>query len=70
MNLACLLLSLILSHQLHPFCQQRPIVEYCKALGIVVQAYCPVIRGQLDDPLFIELAAKVRYPTPVIANYT
>jgi len=31
--------------ELHPFCQQKPIVEYCKANSIVVQAYCPIVRG-------------------------
>ncbi|KAI6000760.1 Aldo/keto reductase [Pisolithus albus] len=33
--------------ELHPLCQQRPIVEYCRAHAIVVQAYCPIIRGQM-----------------------
>lgn len=46
--------------QLHPFCQQQPIVDYCKARNIFVQAYCPIIQGQqLDDPRFKPLADKV-----------
>ncbi|KAJ7901991.1 Aldo/keto reductase [Mycena olivaceomarginata] len=35
--------------ELHPLCQQRPIVEYCKANSIVIEAYCPIIRGQMDN---------------------
>lgn len=46
-------------NKLQPFCQQRPIVEYCEKHNIVIQAYCPVIRGKLDNPLFLELAKKV-----------
>lgn len=46
--------------QLHPFCQQRPIVAYCSEHGIVVQAYSPLIRGQLDHPVLAQLAEKVR----------
>lgn len=46
--------------QLHPFCQQKPIVAYCREHGIVVQAYSPLIRGKMDHPVFIELAKKVR----------
>ena len=45
--------------QLHPFCQQKDIVAYCLEHDIVVQAYSPLIRGRLDDPIFAQLAAKV-----------
>ncbi|TEB30297.1 Aldo/keto reductase [Coprinellus micaceus] len=44
--------------ELHPYCQQREIVEYCREKGMVVQAYCPVLRGQMEHPVFEELASK------------
>jgi len=44
--------------ELHPFCQQKPIVEYCNKNNIVVQAYTPLLRGAMDDPVIQELATK------------
>ncbi|EPQ52901.1 Aldo/keto reductase [Gloeophyllum trabeum ATCC 11539] len=44
--------------ELHPFCQQKPIVEYCRAHNIVVQAYSPLVRGKLDDAVITALAQK------------
>ncbi|KAI0728950.1 Aldo/keto reductase [Fomitopsis betulina] len=42
--------------ELHPFCQQRPIVEYCRERGIAVQAFCPLVRGKFSDPVLQEVA--------------
>ncbi|KAG1742127.1 NADP-dependent oxidoreductase domain-containing protein [Suillus lakei] len=42
--------------ELHPFCQQRPIVDYCREHSIVVQAYCPIIRGKMDHPIIQTIA--------------
>jgi diketogulonate reductase-like aldo/keto reductase len=53
----------IVSSQLHPFLQQTEIVKYCNENNIVVQAYCPIIRGQMDDPTITALATKVRILT-------
>jgi diketogulonate reductase-like aldo/keto reductase len=44
--------------QLHPFNQQRPIVEYCRQHGIVVAAFCPLVRGKMDEPALVEIAKK------------
>jgi len=44
--------------ELHPFCQQKPIVEYCRANNILVQAYTPLVRGKLDDPVITSTASK------------
>ncbi|KAJ4301189.1 hypothetical protein N0V90_003280 [Kalmusia sp. IMI 367209] len=45
--------------ELHPWCQQREIVEYCKNNDIVVEAYCPIVRNQkADDKTLNEIATK------------
>jgi diketogulonate reductase-like aldo/keto reductase len=45
--------------QLHPLCQQQPIVSYCQQHSIAVQAYCPILRGKMDHPVIQEISAKV-----------
>lgn len=32
--------------ELHPWCQQRDIVDYCKSHNIIVQAYCPLVKAK------------------------
>ncbi|KAL1878929.1 hypothetical protein Plec18167_004224 [Paecilomyces lecythidis] len=45
--------------QLHPWSQQRVIVDYCKKHGIVVEAYSPLVRNyKANDPTLVELAQK------------
>ncbi|OBZ72778.1 Glyoxal reductase [Grifola frondosa] len=44
--------------EVQPFCQQKEIVNYCNKHGIVVQAYCPLLRGKHDDPVLQEVAKK------------
>ncbi|KAJ7268836.1 Aldo/keto reductase [Mycena haematopus] len=57
--------------ELHPLCQQKPIVEYCKANSIVVQAYCPIIRGQSDNEVIKEIAAKHnRDPAQILLRWS
>ena len=48
--------------QLHPFCQQKDIVEYCDKNGIVIEAYCPLIRGGWNDTI-VDIGKKVRRPS-------
>ncbi|POY72576.1 hypothetical protein BMF94_4403 [Rhodotorula taiwanensis] len=53
--------------ELHPFCQQKRIVDYCEKEGIVVEAYCPILRGQrFDDATLQKLAAKHKVTVPQI----
>ncbi|KAI0645484.1 Aldo/keto reductase [Trametes meyenii] len=57
--------------ELHPFCQQRPIVTYCREHGIVTQAYSPLIRGKMDDTVFTEVAVKHgRDPAQILLRWS
>ncbi|KAF8160765.1 NADP-dependent oxidoreductase domain-containing protein [Crassisporium funariophilum] len=57
--------------ELHPFCQQKEIVKYCTAYDIVVQAYCPIVRGKMDDPVIVELAKKHdRDPAQILIRWS
>ncbi|KZL65105.1 alcohol dehydrogenase [Colletotrichum tofieldiae] len=46
--------------EVHPWCQQRRLVEYCRAHGIVVQAYSPLARGRrMADPVLRRVVERV-----------
>lgn len=45
--------------ELHPWCQQREVVEYCHKHNIAVEAYCPLVRNQkASDPTLTSIAKK------------
>lgn len=44
--------------ELHPLLSQKPLRDYCKAKGIWVEAWSPLMRGRLDLPVIQELAKK------------
>ncbi|TBU44989.1 Aldo/keto reductase [Dichomitus squalens] len=46
--------------ELHPLCQQRPIVKYCQENDIVVEAYSPLARSKLGGPVLQRLTKLVR----------
>ncbi|KAI9729950.1 MAG: hypothetical protein M1834_006147 [Cirrosporium novae-zelandiae] len=53
--------------ELHPWCQQREIVDYCMNNGIIVEAYCPLVRNQkAKDPTLVALAKKYSVTTAQI----
>jgi diketogulonate reductase-like aldo/keto reductase len=58
--------------ELHPWCQQREVVEFCKKEGIVVQAYCPIVRNKkADDPTLKGIAEKLKVtPNQVLLRYS
>jgi len=44
--------------EIHVYCQNRPIVDHCRSLGISTTAYSPLARGAfIDDPLLAEIGA-------------
>nr|XP_019014931.1 oxidoreductase [Kwoniella pini CBS 10737]OCF53712.1 oxidoreductase [Kwoniella pini CBS 10737] len=47
--------------ELHPWCQQREVVDYCKSKGIILQAFCPLVRikkDKFEDPVVVKIAKK------------
>lgn len=46
--------------ELHPQYVQREAVTYCKDHRIIVEAWSPLLKGQLEHPLLIEIANKYR----------
>jgi len=45
--------------EFHPFCQQPPIVEYCRKNTIVIQAHTPLVRGSPSDKTLLRIARDV-----------
>jgi diketogulonate reductase-like aldo/keto reductase len=45
--------------EVHPWLPRRDIVEWCKKRGVVVEAYCPIVRGKrMGDPALVPLVKK------------
>lgn len=44
--------------ELHPRFVQREVVEYCKDRMMIVEAYSPLIRGDFDHPVLVDIARK------------
>ncbi|KAF2274405.1 Aldo/keto reductase [Westerdykella ornata] len=45
--------------ELHPWLARKDIVEWCEKRGVILEAYCPIVRAtKTDDPLLVPLAKK------------
>lgn len=45
--------------EIHPWCQQKEIVEYCRKNDIIVMAYCPLVRNyKAGDETLMKIAEK------------
>ncbi|KAI5366171.1 Putative aldo/keto reductase, aldo-keto reductase, NADP-dependent oxidoreductase [Septoria linicola] len=57
--------------ELHPWCQQREVVQFCRKNDIAVEAYCPLVRNQkADDTDLKAIAEKHNKSTPqVLVRY-
>jgi len=58
--------------ELHPWLQQKDIVEYCQRENIIVQAYCPIVRAQRNsEPALVEIAERhQRTPAQVLIRWS
>lgn len=46
-------------YELHPWLTRPDIVGWCRQRGAVLEAYCPIVRGQrFEEPVVKELAEK------------
>src|SRR5262249_3897204 len=45
--------------EIHPYLQQRELVDFCRARGIAIEAYSPLTHGRrLNDPRLMAIAQK------------
>lgn len=45
--------------ELHPWLGRPDIVDWCKKRGIILEAYCPIVRGtRADEPLLEPMVKK------------
>lgn len=57
--------------ELHPQYVQREAVSYCKDHMIIVEAWSPLIRGNLDHPILLILAAKYnKTPAQIVLRWS
>ncbi|OTA61498.1 Aldo/keto reductase [Hypoxylon sp. EC38] len=57
--------------ELHPWCQQKEIVQFCEQHGIIVEAYCPLVRNtKSEDETLVSIARKHGVtPNQVLIRY-
>ncbi len=59
--------------EFHPFVyhDQKPIIDYCKEQGIVVEAYSPLARAkQMKHPVILEIAGQTdKTPAQVMLRW-
>jgi diketogulonate reductase-like aldo/keto reductase len=54
---------MVIQNELHPYCQDTDLVQYCKSKGMVVEAYAPFASGSfgmLQDPVLLNIATQVK----------
>lgn len=58
--------------ELHPWLTRPDIVEWCQKRGVVVEAYCPLVRGQrFDEPILEPLVKKYgKTPAQVLVRWS
>jgi len=58
--------------ELHPWLARPDIVDWCKKRGVLLEAYCPIVRAQKnDDPLLQPLAKKYKKtPSQILIRWS
>lgn len=56
--------------EFHPRLRQKPLHDYCKAKGIALEAWAPLMKGQLDLPVLVRLAEKYgKTPAQIVLRW-
>lgn len=56
--------------ELHPRLRQKALHDYCRAKGIALEAWAPLMKGQLDHPVLLRLAEKYgKTPAQVVLRW-
>ncbi len=54
----------------HPFLAQREVLAYCQGHEIRLEAWAPLVRGRLDHPVLLEVAARhSKTPAQVVLRW-
>lgn len=54
----------------HPLLTQKELRQYCREQNIAIQAWAPIMKGQLDLPVLTELAAKYgKTPAQIVLRW-
>ncbi|KAI9884889.1 MAG: hypothetical protein M1823_003330 [Watsoniomyces obsoletus] len=58
--------------ELHPWLERADIVDWCAKRGVVVEAYCPLVRGQrFDEPILQPLVKKYnKSPAQILLRWS
>jgi methylglyoxal/glyoxal reductase len=58
--------------ELHPWCQQRDVVDFCNARDVAIVAYSPLTRGvKFRDPHLVSIAREVgRTPAQILLRWS
>ncbi|KAH8196906.1 hypothetical protein TruAng_008931 [Truncatella angustata] len=62
----------VAQHEVHPWCARSDIAEWCAKRNIVLEAYCPVVRGQrFDEPALKKLSEKYgKTPAQILIRWS
>ncbi|MBS4177741.1 aldo/keto reductase [Lederbergia citrea] len=56
--------------EFHPLLNQQKLLQYCKSEGIQLEAWSPIMKGNLDLPTLTELAAKYgKKPAQIVLRW-
>ncbi|KAI1840910.1 hypothetical protein JX266_012920 [Neoarthrinium moseri] len=62
----------VAQYEVHPWCARTDIAEWCAKRNIVLEAYCPVVRGKkFDDPEVKKLSEKYgKTPAQILIRWS